>query len=145
MNGPIDPQRLRAAAEAILDDVIEIRRRLHRRPEIGLHLPETQAVIADALRDLGLEPRLGVSTTSVVALIEGATAGPTTLLRADMDGLPLSEDTGLPFASEVAGAMHACGHDGHAYAATANCVNRIPSSATQAKTERRKALIGVRL
>lgn len=113
MNGPIDPQRLRAAAEAILDDVIEIRRRLHRRPEIGLHLPETQAVIADALRDLGLEPRLGVSTTSVVALIEGATAGPTTLLRADMDGLPLSEDTGLPFASEVAGAMHACGHDTH--------------------------------
>jgi len=113
MNGPIDPQRLRAAAEAILDDVIEIRRRLHRRPEIGLHLPETQAVIADALRDLGLEPRLGVSTTSVVALIEGATAGPTTLLRADMDGLPLSEDTGLPFASEVAGTMHACGHDTH--------------------------------
>ena len=107
------PHPLLAAAGAILPDVIEVRRRLHRRPEIGLHLPATQAVIAEALRALGLEPRLGGSTTSVTAIAEGARPGPTILLRADMDGLPLQEDTGLDFASEVPGAMHACGHDTH--------------------------------
>jgi hippurate hydrolase len=104
---------LLAAAEAILPDVVEVRRRLHRRPEIGLHLPATQAQIAETLRAVGLEPRLGSSTSSVTTVIEGARPGPTILLRADMDGLPLNEDTGLGFASEVPGAMHACGHDTH--------------------------------
>jgi amidohydrolase len=108
-----DAASLRAAAEAALPDVIAVRRRLHRRPEIGLQLPETQAVVADELRALGLDPRLGVSTTSVVAVIDGEQPGPTTLLRADMDALPLTEDTGLDFASEVDGVMHACGHDTH--------------------------------
>jgi len=101
------------AAEAILPDVIDVRRRIHRRPEIGLQLPQTQAVAADALRALGLEPRLGHATTSVTAVINGARPGPTILLRADMDALPLREDTGLDFASEIDGAMHACGHDTH--------------------------------
>jgi amidohydrolase len=101
------------AAEGILPDVIDVRRRLHRRPERGLQLPETQAVVAEALRGLGLEPRLGGTTTSVTASIEGARPGPTILLRADMDALPLQEDTGLDFASEVPGVMHACGHDTH--------------------------------
>jgi amidohydrolase len=104
---------LRAAAEAILPEMIETRRRIHRRPEIGLDLPETQAVVAEALRGLGLEPRLGSATTSVTAIIEGANPGRTTLLRADMDALPLHEDTGLDFASQIDGAMHACGHDTH--------------------------------
>jgi amidohydrolase len=104
---------LRAAAEAILPEVIKIRRRLHRRPEMGLQLPATQAIIVDELRRLGLEPGLGGTTTSVVAVIEGRQPGPTTLLRADMDALPLGEDTGLDFASEVEGVMHACGHDTH--------------------------------
>ena len=108
-----DLAALLPAAEAILPDVVEVRRRIHRRPEIGLQLPETQAVIADALRDLGLEPRLGRGTTSVTATIEGGRPGRTTLLRADMDALPLHEDTGLDFASEIDGAMHACGHDTH--------------------------------
>ena len=108
-----DPTALLAAAAAILPDVVAIRRRLHRRPEIGLHLPETQAVIVEELRRLGLEPSLGGTTTSVTAIIDGARPGPTTLLRADMDALPVGEDTGLDFASEVAGAMHACGHDTH--------------------------------
>jgi amidohydrolase len=108
-----DAASLRAAAEAALPDVIAVRRRLHRRPEIGLQLPETQAVVADELRGLGLEPRLGGTTTSVIAVIDGGQPGPTTLLRADMDALPLSEDTGLDFASEIDGVMHACGHDTH--------------------------------
>src|ERR671911_34968 len=108
-----DTTALRAAAEAILPEVIATRRRIHRRPEIGLQLPETQAVIVEGLRDLGLEPQLGRTTSSVTATIEGARPGPTILLRADMDALPLREDTGLDFGSEVEGAMHACGHDTH--------------------------------
>ena len=101
------------AAEATLDAVVDVRRRLHRRPEMGLQLPLTQALVADELRVLGLDPMLGGSTTSVVAVIEGVRPGPTILLRADMDALPLTEDTGLDFASETPGVMHACGHDTH--------------------------------
>ncbi|MBA2702167.1 MAG: amidohydrolase [Chloroflexi bacterium] len=109
----IDLNSVHDAARAILPDVIDLRRRIHRRPEIGLQLPETQAVVVDALRALGLDPRPGKTTTSVTALIEGPTGGSATLLRADMDGLPVREDSGLDFASEIAGAMHACGHDTH--------------------------------
>ena len=108
-----DLAALRAAAEAVLPDVLATRRRLHRRPEIGLQLPETQATVVEELHRIGLVPRLGETTTSVTALIEGARPGPTTLLRADMDALPLQEDTGLEFTSELDGVMHACGHDTH--------------------------------
>ena len=110
---PAVPVDLLPAARAQLAELIEIRRRLHRRPEVGLLLPETQSIVAAELRRMGLEPRLGAEVSSVVAVIEGGLPGPTILLRADMDGLPLQEDSGLPFASEVAGAMHACGHDTH--------------------------------
>jgi hippurate hydrolase len=100
-------------ARAALPATVDLRRRLHRTPEVGLHLPATQAILVEELRALGLEPRLGTSTTAVTALIEGARPGPTILLRADMDGLPLTEETGLAFASETPGTMHACGHDTH--------------------------------
>jgi amidohydrolase len=100
-------------ARRLLDDTVQLRRRLHRHPEIGLTLPRTQQAVLDALAGLPLATRTGQKTTSVVATLEGARPGPTVLLRADMDALPLQEDTGLPFASEVAGAMHACGHDTH--------------------------------
>ncbi len=100
-------------ANALLDDTIALRRRIHRHPEIGLTLPRTQAVVREALDGLGLDVSTGRSTTSVVARLRGARPGPTILLRADMDALPMREDTGLPFASEVEGAMHACGHDAH--------------------------------
>ncbi len=101
------------AARAIQDDVIAIRRRIHRHPEIGTVLPVTQAVVLEELEKLGLEGRRGQALTSVVSVIEGARPGPTILLRADMDALPVGEDTGLDFASEIPGAMHACGHDTH--------------------------------
>jgi amidohydrolase len=101
------------AAEAIQDDVVAIRRRIHRQPEVGLDLPKTQAVILEELAKLGLEGRKGQALSSVVAVIEGGRPGQTILLRGDMDALPLREDTGLDFASEVEGAMHACGHDTH--------------------------------
>jgi amidohydrolase len=100
-------------ARALLPSTVELRRRLHRQPEVGLRLPRTQRTILDAVTDLGLEPRTGSSVTSVVALLDGTRPGPTVLLRADMDALPLREETGLDFASEVDGAMHACGHDTH--------------------------------
>ncbi len=101
------------AAEALLPEIVAIRRRIHRRPERGLNLPLTQGLVVDELRKLGLEPRLGRETTSVSALISGSAPGPTVLLRGDMDALPLTEETGLEFSSEIDGAMHACGHDTH--------------------------------
>ena len=100
-------------ARAILPEVQAIRRRLHAIPEVGLQLPLTQALVAEAVRGLGLVPRLGTTVSSVVAMIEGNGPGPTILLRADMDGLPLTEETSLPFSSEHDGRMHACGHDTH--------------------------------
>jgi len=102
-----------ADAKSILDDTIQLRRRIHRHPELGLTLPRTQATVLEALEGLGLDVRTGRRTTSVVAKLTGARPGPTILLRADMDALPMPEETGLPFASEVDGRMHACGHDAH--------------------------------
>jgi len=104
---------LLAAARAILPDIVPIRRAIHRRPELGLTLPETQQQIATELRRLGLEPKLGESLSSVTATIGADRPGRTIVLRADMDALPLTEDTGLDFASEIDGRMHACGHDTH--------------------------------
>jgi amidohydrolase len=100
-------------ATSILPDTIALRRRIHRHPELGLTLPRTQAAVLESLDGLPLDIRTGRSTTSVVARLTGARPGPTILLRGDMDALPMPEETGLPFASEVAGAMHACGHDAH--------------------------------
>ena len=104
---------LLAAAEAIQDDVIAIRRRIHRRPEIGLDLPQTQAAVLEELEKLGIAGRPGTALSSVVGVIEGGRSGRTVLLRGDMDALPLHEDTGLDFVSETDGTMHACGHDTH--------------------------------
>ncbi|MGI8828289.1 MAG: M20 metallopeptidase family protein, partial [Candidatus Limnocylindria bacterium] len=100
-------------ARALLPDVIALRRELHRIPEIGLELPRTQERVMRGLAELPLEVRRGTAVGSVTAVLEGGRPGPTTLLRADMDALPLREDTGLAFASETDGAMHACGHDTH--------------------------------
>jgi len=100
-------------AHDLLDDAVQLRRRIHRRPELGLHLPATQATVLGAIDGLELEVRTGNRTTSVVASLDGSRPGPTLLLRADMDALPMPEDTGLEFASEIDGAMHACGHDAH--------------------------------
>src|SRR5262245_7843475 len=100
-------------ARSALDDAIALRRRIHRHPELGLVVPCTQTAVLEALDGLDLEVKTGRRTTSVVARLQGARPGPTMLLRADLDALPMPEETGLAFASEVAGAMHACGHDVH--------------------------------
>jgi amidohydrolase len=114
-DGPaqIDPADVLAEAGALLDDVVALRRDLHRRPELGLDLPETQARVLEALDGLPLTVRTGERLSSIVADLDGGRPGPTVLLRGDMDALPMPEDTGLDFASEVDGAMHACGHDAH--------------------------------
>jgi hippurate hydrolase len=109
----MDLAEILTEAKATLDDTIQLRRLIHRHPELGLTLPRTQAAVLEALDGLGLEIRTGTRTTSVVARLRGARPGPTILLRGDMDALPMPEDTGLPYASEVPGTMHACGHDGH--------------------------------
>ena len=96
-----------------LPGIVAIRRQIHVEPEIGLNLPRTSATIVGELEALGLPAGQGRTTTSVVSVIEGGRPGPTILLRADMDALPLQEDTGLSFASAVPGVMHACGHDTH--------------------------------
>lgn len=104
---------LLADAQGGLPEMIALRRRLHRHPELGLHLPVTQATVLEALQGLPLEITLGQQTTSITADLRGARPGPTVLLRGDMDALPMPEDTGLDYASEIPGRMHACGHDAH--------------------------------
>jgi amidohydrolase len=110
---PTSAADLLSAAYNDADRTIDLRRRLHRQPEIGLHLPKTQQMVLEAIADLPVEITTGTSTSSVVAVLRGARTGPTYLLRGDMDALPVHEHTGLPFASENPGAMHACGHDTH--------------------------------
>jgi len=110
---PIALSTLLGDAEALLPEILEVRRRLHRRPEIGLALPATQALVVDELERMGLATRVGRTVSSVTAVIEGSHPGPTLVLRGDMDGLPVQEETGLEFTSEIPGAMHACGHDTH--------------------------------
>lgn len=118
-----------AAGEAELADIVELRRAIHADPEIGLHCPRTSDKIRAALAGLPLEIREGTSTTGFVAILRaGDTNGRTVLLRGDHDALPMQEETGLPFASTVPGAMHACGHDTHTAmlvgAARALCARR---------------------
>lgn len=103
---------LARSANDLLPEMVALRRVLHRDPEVGLHLPRTQRLVLDAIDGLDLEVSAGVGSSSVTAVLRGELPGPTVLLRADMDGLPLAEETGLDFASEN-GAMHACGHDLH--------------------------------
>src|SRR6516162_9991529 len=91
----------------------ELRHAIHREPEIGLDLPKTQRKVLDALSGLPLEVSTGTALSSVTAVLRGARPGPVVLLRGDMDALPVTEETGLPYASAIPGAMHACGHDLH--------------------------------
>ncbi|GAA0322242.1 M20 family metallopeptidase [Actinoallomurus spadix] len=105
-------------AQALLGELTNLRHRLHAHPELGLDLPRTQAAVLEALDDLPLEITPGKNATSVTAVLRGhapiaAGERTTVLLRADMDAVPVSEETGLPFRSRVEGAMHACGHDLH--------------------------------
>ena len=100
-------------AAAISAEIAELRHSIHREPEIGLDLPKTQRKVLEALDGLPLEVSCGQSLSSVTAVLRGARPGKTVLLRGDMDALPVDERTGVPYASQVPGTMHACGHDLH--------------------------------
>lgn len=101
-------------ARGFSDAIIALRRAIHAEPELGLHTPRTRDKVRLALAHLPLEWREGPSTTGVVATLKGkAGEGRRVLLRGDMDALPMTEETGLPFSSTIPGAMHACGHDTH--------------------------------
>jgi amidohydrolase len=106
-------QTFREDARAMQGELVQLRHQLHRRPEVGLQLPRTQETVLAALDGLGLEVTTGTELTSVTAVLRGGRPGPAVLLRGDMDALPVQEETGLDFASEVDGVMHACGHDLH--------------------------------
>ena len=104
--------RVRDEAARIAGEITELRHAIHREPEIGLDLPKTQAKVLAALDGLPLEISTGRGLSSVTAVLRGG-PGPVVLLRGDMDALPVTEETHLPYASVIPGAMHACGHDLH--------------------------------
>jgi amidohydrolase len=105
--------RIARVVEARTHELVALRRRLHQHPELAFEEHETAKAVAAFLTKLGVQCRTAVGKTGIVALIEGAKPGRTVGIRADMDALPILEQTGLAFASQVPGKMHACGHDVH--------------------------------
>ena len=106
--------RMKQLLDDVMPKVVEMRRDIHRHPELSGEEERTASRVADALSSLGVEFRDGVGGNGVVGLIRGARgAGRVCALRADMDALPMPEQTGLPFSSASEGVMHACGHDAH--------------------------------
>lgn len=107
-------QPLLEEARAIAGEIVALRRAIHAEPELGLNTPKTRDKVRAALANLPLDWAEGPSTTGLVATLKGGGGeGRTVLLRGDMDALPMGEETGLDFASQVPGTMHACGHDAH--------------------------------
>ncbi|MGH9381233.1 MAG: M20 metallopeptidase family protein [Thermoanaerobaculia bacterium] len=111
--GAREPSALLAAAREILSWMVEIRRDLHRHPELGLEEHRTASQIQKWLDELRIEHVDGLAGTGVLGVIRGAAPGRTVALRADIDALPLTDGKDVPYASEVPGRMHACGHDAH--------------------------------
>jgi amidohydrolase len=106
-------QLIRSLTNEKFDKIISHRRYIHQYPELSFEEHNTSAYIISQLKELGILYRQGFAGTGIVAIIEGRRRGKTVALRADMDALPITEETGLSFASEHHGVMHACGHDAH--------------------------------
>ena len=106
-------QNFNEQADELFPYTQTLRRDFHLHPELGFQEVRTAGIVARELRELGIEVSTGVGKTGVVGLIEGGKPGPILLLRADMDALPIHEETGAAYASTNEGVMHACGHDGH--------------------------------
>ena len=104
---------VRPSVRALADDTVAMRRDLHRHAELSTEEHRTQGVILERLGAIAAEDVRPCADTGATALIRGERPGPNILWRADIDALPLQEETGLPFACDGAKAMHACGHDGH--------------------------------
>jgi len=129
-------QTLKSEAEALFPTLVAWRRDFHQHPELGFHEVRTAGIVADHLRELGLEVSTGIGQTGVVALIENdqmASDAPTVLLRFDMDALPILEQNQAAYRSQNDGVMHACGHDGH---------TAIGMGVAQLLTQRRHTLPG---
>jgi amidohydrolase len=117
----IDDAAIESAAKAVMPQVIGWRRDFHQHPELSNREVRTSRIVAEQLREMGLEVRTGIAHTGVVGVLRGARPGPTIALRADMDALPVTEQVDVPFKSaataeyrgEKVGVMHACGHDAH--------------------------------
>lgn len=117
----VDRARVESLSRAVQPQVIEWRRDIHQHPELSNREVRTAKLVAEHLKRIGLEPQTGIAKTGVVALLKGGRPGPTIALRADMDALPVTEKTDVPFRSretatyrgETVGVMHACGHDTH--------------------------------
>src|ERR1700679_1672692 len=104
----IQPESSEQAAE-----FVELRRRIHAHPELGFEELETSRLVAEKLKSLGYEVTERLGGTGVVGRLKVGDGTGAIGIRADMDALPILEDTGLPYASQLHGKMHACGHDGH--------------------------------
>jgi amidohydrolase len=106
-------QRLAQAADRLTPQLVALRKQLHQHPELAFEEVETAKAVQGFLTRLGIPFRAGVGKTGIVAVLEGSGPGRTIGIRADMDALPIHEETGLAFASKIPGKMHACGHDVH--------------------------------
>ncbi len=114
-------KKVKALTDKLAPELIAIRRDIHSHPELGLQETRTSAIVADYFRKLGLEVRTGYAKTGVIGILKGGKPGPVVAMRGDMDALPITEETDLPFVSKdkaivegrETGLMHACGHDIH--------------------------------
>ena len=104
---------LRKSVDGMKDWLVEIRREIHMRPELGFEEFETANLVCKWLEKFGLKVKKGMAKTGLVGLLEGKKPGKTVAIRADMDALPLDEVNSVPYASRIKGKMHACGHDAH--------------------------------
>ncbi|HEX2648221.1 MAG TPA: M20 family metallopeptidase, partial [Candidatus Dormibacteraeota bacterium] len=100
-------------SKSVLDDVVDLRRYFHRHPEVSFSEHETSRYLTERLRELGLDISTSPTETGVVAMLDTGREGKTVMLRADIDGLPIQEESGVDFGSRIEGRMHACGHDAH--------------------------------
>jgi amidohydrolase len=107
------PVSLSPEVTQLSEAVVALRRTLHQWPELGFQEQRTSQLIAEQLTALGIEVKTGLARTGVLGVLRGAEPGRAVLLRADIDGLPIEESSGAPYASQNRGVMHACGHDGH--------------------------------
>ena len=113
--------RIEQEVQRVTPQIVELRHKIHLNPELSNRETQTAALVAEYLKGLGLEPRTGIAKTGVVALLKGGKPGPLIAVRADMDALPVTEETDLPFRStkrdtflgQEVGVAHACGHDVH--------------------------------
>lgn len=104
---------IKREVQAIEQEVIGLRRDFHRYPELGFQEARTAGIIRDYLKALRIDDVLECSGTGTIGILKGGKPGPTVMMRADIDALPIQEESGEPFSSEIPGLMHACGHDGH--------------------------------